>query len=283
MASSPHPAVQARGARHRLDRGTALTLTALLVVAVAAWAGVVVPALTSDAPMAGMESGSGMAGKARDAALPPTFGDPISAAAFVAAWVVMMMAMMLPSAAPMVLLYRRMTAGSSTTTVLHTAVFVAAYLVIWALFGFGVYLVQQTFALASWAVPLVAQVWPFLVAGTLAGAGVYQFSSLKDRCLRQCRSPLSFVMTRWRPGTLGGVRLGLEHGAYCVGCCWGLMVVLVVAGGMGLAWVALIALVVFAEKLLPPGKAAGRWVGALLIALAAAVVLRPELASQLAM
>lgn len=282
MASPPHPAVRARGDRHRLDRGTALTLAALLVVALAAWAGVVVPSLTSDVSMSDMD-GSGMAGEARELAVAPLFGDPFSAAAFLAGWVVMMTAMMLPSAAPMIVLYRRMTTGRSATGALDTAVFVAAYLAVWGLFGFGVYLIQQTFALVSGAMPLVALGWPFLVAGTLAGAGVYQFSSLKDRCLRQCRSPLSFVMTRWRSGTVGGFRLGLDHGAYCVGCCWGLMVVLVVAGGMGLAWVALIALVISAEKLLPPGKATGRWAGGLLIALAAVVVLRPELASRLPM
>ena len=88
-------------------------------------------------------------------------------------------------------------------------------------------------------------------------------------------------MERWRPGMVGGLRLGARHGVYCLGCCWALMAVLVAAGAMGIAWVTLIALVVFAEKLLPSGAAARRVVGGLLAALAVAIVLRPEIAARL--
>ena len=117
---------------------------------------------------------------------------------------------------------------------------------------------------------------PYGVAASLLAAGVYQFTPLKETCLRQCRSPLDFLMQRWRPGALGAFRLGVEHGAYCAGCCWGLMAVLVVAGAMSLPWVALLTLVIFAEKLLPASRWTVRLVGGVLVGLGIMVALRPE-------
>jgi predicted metal-binding membrane protein len=116
------------------------------------------------------------------------------------------------------------------------------------------------------------------VAASLLAAGVYQFTPLKDACLRQCRRPLDFLVQRWRPGAWGAFRLGVEHGGYCVGCCWGLMAVLVVAGAMGLAWVALLTLVIFAEKLLPGGRRTARLTGAALVGLGLVVAVQPEVA-----
>jgi predicted metal-binding membrane protein len=266
------------------DRGTLLTAAALLFITTAAWIALVREA-TADASMSGMEtSASGMAEGMTGSEPPSAFTlgiDPLEATAFLGAWLVMMTAMMLPSAAPMVLLARALATGSSLRKAAHATVFTSGYLLIWGGFGLLVYIAHQAAATAAMALPGVREGWPIIVATVVAGAGVYQLSPLKELCLRQCRSPLSFLMERWRPGILGGLRLGVRHGAYCLGCCWALMAVLVAAGAMGLAWVTLIALVVFAEKLLPGGKSSSRLVGLSLMALALAILLRPEIAAQL--
>jgi predicted metal-binding membrane protein len=105
-----------------------------------------------------------------------------------------------------------------------------------------------------------------VIAAVLVGAGIYQFTPLKNACLRRCRNPADFLVTHWHAGSTGALRLGVEHGAYCVGCCWTLMAVLVLVGAMALAWVAVIALAVAAEKLLPEGQALARVVGIALLA-----------------
>jgi predicted metal-binding membrane protein len=267
------------------DRGTLVTAAALLVITTAAWIALVLPALTADASMTGMDtsadgSASGMTGFEQPSAFAPSL-DPVGAATFVGAWLVMMTAMMLPSAAPMILLARALATGSSLRKAAHTAVFVSGYLLVWGGFGLLVYIAQQAAASVAMALPDVREGWPFIVAAVVAAAGIYQFTPLKELCLRQCRSPLSFLMERWRPGIVGGLRLGVRHGGYCLGCCWALMAVLVAAGAMGLAWVTLIALVVFAEKLIPGGRTSRRLVGISLVALAVAILLRPEMAAQL--
>lgn len=255
------------------DRGTLVAAAALLLITVAAWIALVLPALSADASMSGMErSADGMASVTLDL---------VGGATFVGAWLVMMTAMMLPSAAPMVLLARATATGSSLAKAAYTAAFVSGYLLVWGGFGLLVYVAQQGAASIAMALPDVREAWPFIVAGVVAAAGFYQFTPLKELCLRQCRSPFSFLMERWRPGIVGGLRLGMRHGTYCLGCCWGLMAVLVAAGAMGLAWVTVIALVVFAEKLLPGGRTARRLVGASLLVLAVAILLRPEMASHL--
>ena len=185
----------------------------------------------------------------------------------------MMAAMMLPSAAPLVLLYR---AAGADGRVANTVPLVAGYLVAWAVFGAFVYATQQALGAVVLASPTLADASPYAVAGILAIAGVYQFTPLKLACLRECRSPLDFLMHRWRgAGAFDALRLGVEHGAYCVGCCWGLMAVLMVAGSMSLIWVVFIALVVFVEKLMPFGERGAQFTGAGLGLLAALVALHP--------
>ncbi len=170
---------------------------------------------------------------------------------FMAGWVVMMTAMMLPSAAPLVLVYGKRGRGR----------LVLGYLLVWAIVGLPVYAVARAFDLMM--VPAAA------VASVLVVAGVYQFTPLKNVCLRACRSPLDFIAMRWGRGP---VRLGAEHGGYCLGCCWGLMAVVVGAAAMSVTWAAVIAGVVFAEKVLPGGEWTARLAGVALF-VAAAVVL----------
>jgi predicted metal-binding membrane protein len=199
-------------------------------------------------------------------------------APFLGSWTLMMAAMMLPSAMPMILLHRR-GVGSSTRirSELRSGIFVGAYLLVWAASGLGVWLLSR---MASALIPVNAQAPA--VAALLLLAGVYQFTPLKTACLRVCRSPIDFLMTHWYPGVAGELRLGLEHGLYCLGCCWALMAVFVGAGAMGLLWAAVIAIAVFVEKVFPRGVAFGRLIGIVLIAGAVLVALRPEIAQSLA-
>lgn len=169
-----------------------------------------------------------------------------------AMWAFMMVAMMLPSAAPMILLFARFSRQLEHGAA-NTIVFALSYLVVWALFSV-LAAVSQTMLVSMAAASADALK---LVDERLAGlllllAGAYQLSPLKAACLDQCRSPLAFLMQGWRPGWRGAVRLGVRHGFYCLGCCWPLMLLLFTVGVMNLAWIALITLVVIAEKLAPP-------------------------------
>jgi predicted metal-binding membrane protein len=199
-------------------------------------------------------------------------------APFLSTWTPMMAVMMLPSAAPMILLHRRGVGGPGRIqSELRTAIFVGAYLLVWAAAGIGVWIGAR---ITDALLPVPARALG--VAAILLLAGVYQFTPLKSACLRVCRSPMDFLLTHWYPGLSGELRLGLEHGIYCLGCCWALMAVFAGAGAMGLVWAAIIALVVFAEKALPRGLAVGRVMGTGLIGAAALVAARPEIAQSLA-
>jgi len=198
-------------------------------------------------------------------------------ATFLVAWIVMMVAMMLPSSTPMFLLYRLSVAGGPRGE-LRTLAFVAGYLLVWALVG-AIVLLAQRFLDAA----LRPDLRPLGVAAVLVAAGAYQFTPLKVTCLRACQTPADFLVSHWRGGALGPLRLGLDHGLYCLGCCWALMAVLVAAGGMGLAWVALIALIVLVEKLAPRAVWFGRAVGVVFAVGALVVLLRPELVTPMAM
>jgi len=180
---------------------------------------------------------------------------PMGAGLWLGAWTVMMAAMMLPSAAPLVLLYGR------RSDTLASTLLMAGYLLTWAFVGLAAYAVDMRLPDPGNGV----------VAAVLIAAGIYQFTPLKSACLRRCRSPVDFLVTHWQAGRLGALRIGLEHGAYCVGCCWALMAVLVVAGAMGLVWVVAIAAAIAAEKLLPGGPWLGR-VGGIALLVAGIVV-----------
>ena len=190
----------------------------------------------------------------------------------------MMGAMMLPAAMPMILLHRRATTGHGRLrSALRTGIFVSTYLLVWGALGVGVWMAAR---ITSGFLP--TGVRGRAVATLLLLAGVYQFTPLKTACLRICRSPMDFLLTHWHPGLAGELRLGLEHGLYCLGCCWALMAVFVGAGAMGLLWAAIIMLAVFVEKVWPHGLTFGRVIGIVLIAGAALVALRPEVAESLA-
>lgn len=176
-----------------------------------------------------------------------------------AMWAVMMVAMMVPSAAPAILLYARVHRHSlGLESRPPTAAFLAGYLACWI----GIALLAATLQLALGRMELDS---PSAAAAVLVAAGIYQLSPLKDACLGRCRSPAQFISRHYRPGTSGAFRLGLLHGADCVGCCWLLMALLFVGGVMNLAWVAALTLLVAAEKLLPGGRWIARIAGITLI------------------
>jgi predicted metal-binding membrane protein len=150
-----------------------------------------------------------------------------------AMWAVMMVGMMLPSASPMLLLYgsvaRRSAAGASAASRQIYAL-AAGYLMAWTLFSFGATALQRFLAKLVFVSSMMEVTSPVVGATLLFVAGVYQLTPNKEACLRTCRSPLGFLMSRWRPGWSGAFRMGLEHGALCVGCCWALMLLLFAGG-----------------------------------------------------
>jgi predicted metal-binding membrane protein len=177
-----------------------------------------------------------------------------------AMWSLMMVAMMLPSAAPMILLHARIDRGTQAQRTFDNLLFAMCYLVVWAVFSLLAALAQAALLDAG----LVAEAGlalgnRTLMAGVLLLAAAWQLTAAKAACLERCQSPVHFVMRYWRTGPGGAVRLGLIHGLYCVGCCWSLMLLLFVGGVMNLAWIAVLTLVVFAEKLAPPAWRISRW------------------------
>ncbi len=174
-------------------------------------------------------------------------------------WWVMMIAMMLPSATPMVLLFATMNRKQRETgsPFVSTSLFASAYLIAWAGFSLAAVALQWSLESLSLLSPMLASVGIVFGGVLLLAAGVYQLTPLKQACLRHCRSPLHFILTRWRSGANGAFWMGLEHGANCVGCCWFLMGLLFFAGVMNLYWIAGIAVFVLLEK----QASGGRWLG----------------------
>ena len=231
----------------------------LLILAAVAWT-------ITDDQMAGMDAGPGT--------------DPGTLGFFLGIWVVMMAAMMFPSIARMVVMYMRLQEGrrerGQPVAIGATPLFVAGYLLAWTAAG----LVGYALLDAGRALTDDAFSWdnagPYLAGGVILGAAAYQLTPLKDVCLRHCRSPLMFLMKYWRPGRLGGLRMGVIHGGWCVGCCWALMAALFALGVMSLGWMAFIAALIAIEKLLPWKAVANRGIAVLLLVLGLAVAFTPE-------
>ncbi|MCH7736849.1 MAG: DUF2182 domain-containing protein [Chloroflexi bacterium] len=191
-------------------------------------------------------------------------------------WAVMMVAMMVPSAAPMVLLFATVNRKrrEASRPFVSTGVFLSGYLVVWAGFALVATLGNWGLHQASLLTSMMGgSSSGYLGGGLLLAAGVFQWSRLKYVCLTHCRSPLSFLMSDWREGGGGAFRMGLEHGRYCLGCCWILMALLFVLGVMNLVWIAALAAFVLAEKVIPGGERVSKITGGLLVAWGAWAVL----------
>jgi predicted metal-binding membrane protein len=201
----------------------------------------------------------------------------MTAPLFLGMWVAMMVAMMFPAAAPMILLFDRVERGKREAgrSYVPTAYFVGAYLAIWTAFGVAAFalavLVDRLAADASW----VSEEWARLAGVLLIAAGLYQLTPLKNVCLSKCQSPMSFLMTSWRDGKVGAIRMGLLHGCYCLGCCWLFFVILLPLGVMNVAAMVVIAALVFGEKCLPVGDRLARAAALVLVVYGVVVTLIP--------
>ena len=186
-----------------------------------------------------------------------------------AMWIVMMIGMMLPSAAPLLLLYARIVRQRSADAPAVWRVYALAggYLAAWTIFSLLATGLQLVLYRVLVLTPMMEMASATAVAGVLLLAGAYQLSPLKSMCLRSCRAPLSFVMQHWKPGTAGAFRMGVVHGAYCVGCCWALMLLLFAGGVMNLVVIAGLTILVLIEKIAPFGGGTSRATGVALIGL----------------
>jgi predicted metal-binding membrane protein len=220
-------------------------------------------AMGSDAPMGTDEDYSAMT-----MAMAPTAWTPGYAVLMFFMWWIMMMAMMLPSASPMILLFARFNRSQREKGAPYaaTGVFALGYLLVWAAFSQVAVAAQWGLERSGLLSSMMASTSVALGAVLLIAAGVYQLTPLKYACLKHCRSPLFFIAHHWRPGEWGALRMGLEHGAFCTGCCWFLMALLFYGGVMNLFWIIGLALFVLIEKAAPAGHWVGRIMGAGLIA-----------------
>ena len=197
---------------------------------------------------------------------------------FLTVWMIMMIAMMFPTAAPMILTFHQVQAGKQGRgeTFVSSWVFVAGYMLVWGVMG------VIAFAGAAGAEMLAGRVGLSTAAAARIGgallmiAGAYQLSPLKDLCLAKCRTPIGFILTSWRDGYWGAVRMGLEHGLFCLGCCWLLFLALFPLGIMNVAAMAVVTLLIFAEKTLPSGDRIAKVSGVALLLYGAVVLVFPQ-------
>ena len=249
------------GARVRLDRVVVIALVVL--VAAAAWLFTIDQARQMDAMEAAMWRDMNMSMNGME-----PFWAPLDALLVFVMWSAMMAAMMLPGAAPMIAAFATINRRrrERQAPYVPTAVFLAGYLVVWT--GFSLlataaqYLLQKAELLTT-MMQSTSYAWS---AALFLAAGLYQFSPLKERCLSYCRSPDGFIMSEWRDGALGALVMGFRHGLFCLGCCAALMLLLFAVAVMDLRWVAALAVLVTAEKLLPGARFWRTAIGVALIA-----------------
>ena len=253
-----------RSAPARLDAGPfagwrLATVGALVVLAIVAW-------VTTSVRMEGMDADPGT--------------DLGTLGIYLTSWVVMMAAMMFPSVAPLVAIYAGLQRGrrakSMPAPAGATSLLVAGYLVTWTAAGlvaFGLFAAGRALVGGQLAWDAGGR---WVAAGVLFAAAAYEFTPLKNACLTRCRGPLSFILESWRDGRLGALAMGIEHGAWCVGCCWALMAALFALGVMSIAWMVLVALLIAVEKLLPWRTVATGAVAGVLVVLAIGVAAVPD-------
>ncbi len=248
----------AHSTTHILQRERYMILGGLLILSALAWAFLIWQANTM-----------------RNQAMGLTMG--MSALLFIIIWTVMMIAMMFPASAPMILMFTRIYSSKQAQghPFVPTWVFASAYLLIWSLSGVIAYpLALGAERLAASSMWLMQNASRF-GGGVLLLAGLYQLSPLKNICLSKCRTPLQFILSSWHDGYSGAFRMGLEHGAFCLGCCWLLFLILFPLGIMNIAVMALVTALIFAEKVLPFGRQISLFAGVGLIVYGALVIFLP--------
>ncbi|MDD7938945.1 DUF2182 domain-containing protein [Actinomycetospora lutea] len=240
----PRPALAAAGARLGL-------LVALLLIAAVAW-------WWSAEQMRGMDAGPWTA-----------LG---GLGAFVLLWVVMMAAMMFPSIAPTVALYARM---ARTRAPLAPSAFTAGYLLTWTVAGVVAWGIGASVSHLAGEALAWDSGGRVLAGAALVVAGVYELTPVKNACLTRCRSPFGFLLGSWRDGATGGLRMGVELGLWCLGCCWALMLALFALGVMSIVWMAFVAVLIAVEKIAPWRTWITWGTAALLVILGVVVLVAP--------
>ncbi|MBD1543896.1 DUF2182 domain-containing protein [Arthrobacter sp. IA7] len=242
----------------RIDARDAGLIAVLLILAAAGW-------VFTAGRMGGMDMGG--------------WTDPGPLDFFLSTWVVMLAAMMFPSVAPMVTAYTKISRRRRETGRYaprgSTTLFVAGYLISWTLFGLVAYALYQGVMQLVPAAFAAEAGGRYAAAGVILAAAVYQLTPAKNVCLTKCRTPLDFLLHRMRPGLGGALRMGMEHGSWCVGCCWALMVALFALGVMSVGWMALVGALIAVEKMLPWKRLANRSVSAALALIAVGIMLAP--------
>jgi len=246
----------------------ALAWTVAIAVHLTGWGHRLHPGGAAPPAMPAMPSMPGMEHMPATASAPPW---PLVLALYAGAWMVMVAAMMLPSATPMLRLFAAASAPQPHAGRALGA-FVTGYLTVWAAFGLAALGADAALGTASTTVPALAG-RPWLVPGlTLLLAGAFQFSALKDACLDACRHPAAWLLRRYRRGPGPAVALGWAHGLFCLGCCWALMLVMVVAGLTDLRWMAALAALMAYEKIGRHGRTVAHAAGVVLLATGAALL-----------
>jgi predicted metal-binding membrane protein len=253
-----------------LRRDRVIVAASLVVLTALAWA--YVWWLAADMDMGGMDMpGFRMIPAGMGLMMPASAPWTGMEFAFVfAMWAVMMVGMMTPSATPMILIYARVgrQAAQQGKPLAASAYFAAGYLLTWIGFAFAATSAQWVLERSALLTPMMAGANDLLSGAVLITVGVYQWTPLKDACLRQCQAPWLFIQRHggFRPDVRGSLALGALHGAYCIGCCWALMALLFVGGVMNVLWIAAIAILVLVEKVVPAGRVIARTAGAGLFA-----------------
>jgi predicted metal-binding membrane protein len=247
----------ATASSYPLPRERNLILGSLLVLAGAAWA-----------VLAWQGAGAGE--------MSLTMG--MSAPLFIALWIVMMVAVMFPTAAPMILMFARIhnTRRQRGQNFVPTWIFTSAYLLVWSVTGIFAYAIAVAGDAVADESTWVMDNAPRLGGGLLIVAGTYQLTPLKDICLSKCRTPVSFIVSSWKDGYAGSFRMGIQHGVFCLGCCWLLFLILFPLGMMNVAVLGLITALIFAEKSLPIGRHIARLAAATLLVYGAVVIFEPD-------
>jgi predicted metal-binding membrane protein len=253
-----------------LRRDRVIVAAALVVVTLLAWA--YVWWLATDMDMGGMDMpGFRMIPAGMGLMMPSAALWNATEFVFVfVMWAVMMIGMMTPSAAPMILIYTRVgrQAALQGKPLAAGAYFAAGYLLTWIGFALAATSAQWALERSTLLTPMMAGASDVFSGTVLIAAGLYQWTPIKEACLRQCQAPWLFIQRHggFRPDVLGSLVLGVRHGAYCIGCCWVLMALLFVGGVMNVLWIAAIAILVLAEKVAPAGHVISRTAGAGLFA-----------------
>jgi len=253
-----------------LRRDRAIMIAALGVITVLTWADLIW--LADDMFMGGMDmTGFRMIPAGQSLMMPVSEPwKPIEFAFVFAMWAVMVVGMMTPSAAPMILIYAQVgrQAAFDNKPFAATAWFVGGYLLAWMAFSLAATSAQWGLERAALLTPMMASASNILGGVVLIAAGLYQWTPLKEACLFNCQSPLTFILRHggFRGDPAGALGLGVRHGTYCIGCCWALMVLLFVGGVMNLFWIAALAIFVLLEKVIPSGRIIARVAGVIFMA-----------------